>query len=233
MDVDLKTIELGHTFDYKELQERFRLIYGGVSFPGRRPGFTCIVGMTPERHFDSHNLYLLDEYESFDMRKLVRQCFALDRKSFISFNGYDRTDLPGRWLGPGKNDAAEMLINEMNDEFNKDNSDDYPFTHNFSLNPSLLYEMKDLYPYLLSEIKSLVDSDSQQLFLKDSIVANYLSGIMTGEVVDLQLGDFPAIEALGVVVAEMRKDDLATRQSMRFRHRNFNAYANWSRFRRR
>ena len=43
------------------------------------------------------------------------------------------------------------------------------------------------------------------MFLKDSKAANYLSRIEPGEVVDLQLGDYPAIEALAFAVIEMRQ----------------------------
>lgn len=232
-DMDLKTIELGHTFDYRELQSRFRLIYGGVSFPGKRPGCACVVGMTPERHFDNHDLYLLDEFESFDLRSLIRQCFALDRKYYISFNDYDRTALRGRWMGPGKNNAADRFIQEVNDEFNKDNRDDYPFTNWFYFDASPLFEMENLYPYILSEIKALLDSERRQLFLKDSLVASYLSGIKPEDVVDLQLGDFPAIEALTFAMIEIRQDDLIAERSMKYRRHNVDSYPNWKRFKRR
>ena len=40
--------------------------------------------------------------------------------------------------------------------------------------------------------------------MKDSKVANYFSGIEPGEVVELQFGDYPAIEALAFAVIEMR-----------------------------
>jgi hypothetical protein len=64
--------------------------------------------------------------------------------------------------------------------------------------------MEHLYPYILAQIRGLLDPDHRQLFLKDSKVANYLSGIEPGEVVNLQLGEYPAIEALAMAVLEMR-----------------------------
>jgi hypothetical protein len=210
------------------------MIYGGVAWPGKRPGFALVVGMDRKRHFDSHDIYLLDEYESFDIRKLVRQCVALDRKYFISYTGYSRTDSPGRWIGQSKNDAAYRLLQEVNDEFSRDSRDDIDdLTYYFSIDPTPLYEMENLYPYILAEIKELLDPERRQLFLKESKVANYLSGINPEEVVDMQLGDYPAVEALGIVVAEMRSDDIAAQQSMRLRCRNSSLYPNWKRFRRR
>jgi hypothetical protein len=60
--------------------------------------------------------------------------------------------------------------------------------------------MKAKYPYILAEIKGVLDRGNRQLFLKDSKVANHLGGINPEEVVDMQLGDFPVIEALAFAV---------------------------------
>jgi len=43
------------------------------------------------------------------------------------------------------------------------------------------------------------------LFLKDSKTKNYLGEIEPSEVVTLELGDYPAVEALAFAVIEMRK----------------------------
>ncbi len=43
------------------------------------------------------------------------------------------------------------------------------------------------------------------MFLKDSKTKNYLGEIEPSEVVSLELGDYPAIEALAFAVIEMRK----------------------------
>jgi len=45
--------------------------------------------------------------------------------------------------------------------------------------------------------QGLPDSQRCQLFLKDSKVVNYLSAIEESEIIPLELGDNPAIEALG------------------------------------
>jgi hypothetical protein len=43
------------------------------------------------------------------------------------------------------------------------------------------------------------------LFLKDSKTKKYLGEIEPSEVVTLELGDYPAVEALAFAVIEMRK----------------------------
>ena len=105
---DLKTAKLGQTFGCREMKNCCKAIYGGVSWPGKRPGFAVVVAMDIRQHFDSHDICLLDEFESFRTRDLVRQCGALDLK-------YG----PKRWIGDWKNDAADHFISEMNNEFER------------------------------------------------------------------------------------------------------------------
>lgn len=81
-----------------------KAVYGAVSWPGKRPGFIVIVAMDPARHFDSHDIYLLEEFESSSVRDLVRQCDVLDFK-------YS----PERFIGDWKNDATDHFIRELND----------------------------------------------------------------------------------------------------------------------
>ena len=98
-EIDLRTTELGHAFSYAELQGRCRALWGSVSFPGKRPGFAVVIGMDHKPHFDSHDIFLIDEFESFDMRQLIRQCGALDVKYGISLSRSYHPDSPGRWVG--------------------------------------------------------------------------------------------------------------------------------------
>jgi hypothetical protein len=74
----------------------------------------------------------------------------------------------------------------------------------FYLCSTPLLDMNHLYQHILSKLKSLLDKDRRQLFLKDSAVVNYLGSIEPTDVVDLELGDYPAIEALAFAVVEMR-----------------------------
>jgi len=188
----LKETDLGEEIAIADLKRESRLICGGVSWPGKRPGFAVVLAMHPEKHLDSYDVYLLDEFESFDMRQLVRQCGVLDFKY-----------RPKMWIGDSRNDAAARFINEMNDE--RQRSDDrWRRRRLFSVSRTMMLEMERLYQYILPQIKRLLDKDRRQLELRDSKILNYLSMIDSAEIADLELGDYPAIEAIAFAVLEMR-----------------------------
>ncbi|MFC1634237.1 hypothetical protein ACFL5Z_05295 [Planctomycetota bacterium] len=234
-NMDIKTSELGHVFTYQELQNQCWAVWGGVAFPGKRPGFAVVVGMGKQKYFDSHDIYLLDEYESIDIRKLVRQCGALDRKYFISYTGYGRRGLQGQWIGDHKNGAASRFIEEMNNEFGRvyHDIDDYINSWHFSLCSTRLFKLERPYQHLLPQIKNQLNPEQRQLFLKDSKVTSYLADTEGSEMAELELGDYPAIEALGFAVAEMRDADVIEQQSKQYRLRNDNPQRKWPLFRRR
>lgn len=189
---ELKEAELGHTFEIDALQETCKVVCGGVSWPGKRPGFAVVLAMNGFGHFDSYDICLLDEYESFDIRSLVRQCGVLDYKY-----------KPEYWIGDRHNDAADSFIDEMNREF-KLPEESQKKRKPFCLFSTPLLDMNCLYQHILASLKNLLDKERRQLFLKDSAVVNYLGSIEPAEIVALELGDYPAIEALAFAVIEMR-----------------------------
>ena len=186
--MDIRTAPLGHEFTQAELKGQCRAIYGGVAWPGKREGYAVVIAMDKEKHGDSYDIYLLDEAESFDIRELVHTCDALDQR-------YE----PKIWLGDFSNDAAYPYIGKLNAERHGKKMRRF----NFYRTP--LLDKEHLYQFILSEIKGLLNPENRQLFLKDSKVATFLSGIELEEAVDLQLGDYPAIEALAFAVIEMRQ----------------------------
>ena len=186
---DVKNGRLGEPFDTRELKHCCKAIYGGVSFPGQREGFAVVVAMDRARHLDNHDVCLLDEYESFDMRELIRQCGALNYKY-----------LPERWIGDCQKDAARQFILEMNNEHPNERR------RQFGLSWTPLLDMEALYPYIMAEIKRLRTHDRRQLFLPDdSKVLSYMNGIEPSEIASLTFGDFPSIEALAFAVIAMRR----------------------------
>jgi len=174
-----------------------------VAWPGKRPGFAVVVATDRTRHLDSYDICLLDEYEDFDIRKLVRQCGALDAKYSISLSRTYRPDSPGRWVGDYKDDAANQFIQEINTEQKRDGS--AIGREPFSLTWTTMIEMENLYEFIVPEIKALVDSEHRQLFLKDSKILSYMSQIEGTEMAELERGEFPAIEALACAVIAMRR----------------------------
>lgn len=192
---DVKKAKLGQTFSSMEIMNSCKAVYGAVSWPGKRPGFAVVVAMDSTRHIDSYDISLLDEFESDRMRDLVRQCGVLDLKW-----------TPERFIGDWKNEAADHFIREMNSEKkNQQHKEAGILTRQFSLTPTLMLEMDNLYQYILDELKKLLDEEHRQLILKeDSKILDYLSEIKSSKAADLQLGDYPAIEALAFAAIEMR-----------------------------
>ena len=167
---DIKTTKLNYPLNDVELTNQCKVVYGGVSWPGNQPGFAVIVAMMYEQHLDSHDIYLLEEYESFDTRELVRQCGAMDARY-----------KPAMWIGDNRNNAADKLINEMTSELYLPAS---PMVarRSFCVFPTMMTEMNQLYAYMLPHLKKLLDPGRRVLFLKDSKILSYLSAIEESEI---------------------------------------------------
>jgi len=181
--------------DNQESQRRYDKKYGGVAFPGKLPGFAVVVGMEQEKlsiPSEHRHVYVLDEFESEDLRHLLRQCRALGFK-----HG------PERWIGNSRHDAAQRFICEMNAE-SKDSAQPYAkYKQKFNLTATCILDMEHPFPYILPELKRMLGPNEKQLFFGQSKIAEYLTAIQAEEIPDLEFGEFPAIEALGFAVIEM------------------------------
>ena len=180
MEENIKTSKIGYSFSREQLLKECHLIYGGISVPGKHPGFAVVLAADKKRHSD---IYLLDETESFDMRELIYQSGALDFKY-----------RPSYWIGDYRNKAAAQFIEDFN------NQSDH--RRKFSLTWTPLFNMESLYSYVLPQIKELCRL--KQLFIKEGKIANYLRSIQENEISELELGAYPAIESLAFAVIEMR-----------------------------
>ena len=190
---DIKASPLNHVFSPKELKQQCKAIYGGVSWPGKRPGFVAIVGMSRNKHLDNYDIYLLAEYESIYIREIVRQSGVLDFE-------YQ----PKVWYGDNQNDAADEFIREMNQEFtSSENSQEHQ--RHFSVHSTRILEMEKVYPYILESTRRLLDKNRRQLYLKESKILGYLNNISPLDASALEFGDYPALEALAFSVLEMRR----------------------------
>ena len=199
----IKTAELGHTFTRLELKKECRAICGGVAWPGKRPGFAVVLGMGNDKHFDSYDIYLLDEFESIDTRELVRQCGVLDLK-------YE----PDMWIGDNRNDAADKFIWEMNNERGKPD-DSQIKVRCLSICSTQILDMAFPYQYILPELKHMLDIGRRQLFLKSSKTVDSLAAIEPQEISAFEIGEFPAVEALAFAAFEIRRYGSQRRKSNR------------------
>ncbi len=189
--MDIRTSDLGTAFTTHELAEQAHVLYGGVAWPGKRPGFAVVLALGKEQRFDGYDLCLLDETESADTRELVHRMAGLGTKY-----------APARWIGDNRNGAADRFLHEWN-AMQPAPLDDYEERRCLCLCRSGLLEIDRPYEYLLPTLKSLLDKDRRRLFLKDSRIIPYLGAIVPDEIPFLAWGDFPAIEALGLAVHQL------------------------------
>ena len=196
-ETDYRTTEIGEVLDYSELRLRTITLWGGVAWPSKRPGFAVVVAMEKKAHLNSHDIFLLDEYESFDTRLLVRQIGALDAKYGILRDRVYYPDTINKWIGDNMNAAADRFIAEMNAQNKKTRC-------RMTLSPTMMTEMNNVYSYLLPQIKDLLNVKRRRLFIKGSKIIDYLSEVEEIEIADFKIGEYPAIEALGFTIIEMR-----------------------------
>lgn len=195
---DLKEAELGYVPENRwDVNRASRAVFGGVSWPGKRPGFAVVVAMDKHRRFESYDVCLLAEYESPSVRNLVRQAGGV----------LDYTYEPTRWIGDWKNDAADKFIREMNSERTKQET-------KFSPTWTPMLEMENPYPFMLDELKRLMDEKRRMLFLKDSQILNSLRIGPDEDISSFKIGEYPAIEALCFAVFSM-KDSIHAKQTKR------------------
>ena len=167
-----------------------RYIYGGVSWPGKRAGFAVVVLRDSKEHFDSYDVQVIAEFESWSTRDLVRQIGVLDD-----------VYMPDRWIGDNRNDAADAFVRELS----RDGDRDRRRSKLMFVYTSML-EMDYFYRYALDEIKRLTERSRKMLYLKDSSIVRYLSEIIDEEqIAELKYGEYPAIEALAFAVITVQK----------------------------
>ena len=208
---DIRTSKLGSHIEYVDMIDATPAVWGGIAGPCEdRPGYIIVVGACKERHPGGYELCVLDDYESFDVRELIRQCVAMDLKYWVSWRRIDQSGDPeGRWLADETHDAAMDFLAEANDEFRRESRlhQSLQKPRQIRIRHTALLEKEHLYDFLLPQIKLWLQPDRMLLYLKDSKVALHLQGfdaIDASDISGLKIGYCPAMEALGYVTVELQ-----------------------------
>ena len=189
----IRELPINATYDHLMPTPDRRYIYGGVAWPGKRAGFAVIVLMDDKPHFDSHDVCVLAEFESFSTRDLVRQIGVLDS-----------TYMPDRWIGDNRNDAADKFVRELQNDGDRDRR----MSKLMFVYTSML-EMDYFYRYALDEIHRLTQTKRKMLYLKESVIEIYMHDFIDEEMItELKYGDYPAIEALAYAVITILKSKI-------------------------
>jgi|GEM_PF-5005683 len=193
---EVKAAPLGQTFDVRALKECCKAVRSAVTWQGKNPGFAVVVAMNSFRRFGRtrREIVLLDEVESRDMAELIHKCEALHLKY-----------KPADWYGDPDNAAANRIIQRLNQE--RQNP--------FSLIRPTIIGMDKPYQFILQSLRPILKPENRELFLKDSQIIDYLGQINEDEETDLELGSFPAIEALSFAALEDNWEPSITNEEIR------------------
>jgi hypothetical protein len=178
---DIKKAELSEACEIHDLNRCCRAVCGGIGWPSsKKPGFAVVMAMARNEQTGEYEMCILHEFESSSYREIIRHCEGLHSK-------YE----PNMWIADTTNDSAEEIKHKMREEVG------------FDLSETDLIEMNPLYPLLLDTLKELLNPEHRRLFLKNSKLLKYLGDIEEGQDAKLELGEYPAIEALAFAVIEL------------------------------
>jgi hypothetical protein len=166
---------------------KYRRIYGGISWPGKRPGFIVIVGELKQPR--AHKFVLLDESEDFDVQELIKVAEALD----FYFK-------PERWFTNTENKGAMRLVAEANAT-----SDDTRIgSRQLLLLPSRLRQLRsEVFTYLYPRLKRMVGEGGSLDISRGPKVLGYMADPQEQDIQSITWGEYPSIEALAFCVFEL------------------------------
>ncbi len=197
-----KAILIGHPWDHGDLYATFETVMGGVAFPRKNPGFAIVAGLQREPDWGVREIMVLDEFESWNLRDLLKQCAAFG----CQYNTQAEDSF--RWIGDYRDQAARAIVHELNAEQEGRGPSRTLSRGYLSICHTPILDVQQApYHLILSMVGEYIKKERRQLVLKESKVKQHLSTVnaLGPEVIaDLTFGAFPAIEALSFVVKALR-----------------------------
>lgn len=218
---ELRTLGMDHPWTPKGLHEHFAVIFGGLAYPGRRPGHAVVVGLLYAQAKEDFEAHVLGETESEDLGVLLRACRGLASRYRMPGMWVKE---PFRWIGNGKHAGANRIMWKLNDEVQGGHGRD-----RITVESATILDTPQPYLSLLAILRDHTQGARKTLYLHGSRVAHAMTEIRSDEVADTLLGEYPAIEALGFALDALRSwfDTYVNRPPI---PRNGGAYRNWPRF---
>jgi len=187
----------------QEQDKLYKKIYGGISWPGQRPGFICIMGEL--RQQGPNRFVLLDEFEDFDTGELISRAGA--------FDVYYR---PEKWLSGELDKATKKLLIE----FNKGLDPRQP-GRRLKISPSRIKALEDdVFRYCFPKLRKSTGPNGELDISKGKMLLNYMSLPQDNEISAIKFGDYPSIEAAIFCIT-----DLEAVESQRQYDKTDNEYA--------
>lgn len=179
---------------------KYKTIFGGMAWPGKRPGFIVIVGEL--RQPGAVKFVLLDEAEDFDAQVLIKAAA-----------GFDLFYRPERWYTDGENQAALRLVQEVN------STDRTVGSRRLRLVPSQLRGLKDqVFTYLYPRLKRMMGEGGSLDISRGAKILGYMAAPQDSDITQVTWGDYPAIEALAFAVFELDRTPVTTGASTKAKH---------------
>ena len=172
-------------YDTDDPKHFYGRIFGGIGWRGKQPGFIVAVGenLEKDKNLDVYHRFILKEYENFDTLKLLNM--ALD------FRDNSRVK---PWVGDPDNEVEMMALEKVNEKL----------PHEFYLSIDWAPHSDDpkAFEFYLGMIERGVNPYKVLHFGKSKITKD-LQEINLGNRNSLSVGDYPAVTALGSVLAYM------------------------------
>ncbi len=173
-------------FDTTNIKE-YRRIVGGTGWPsGDNPGFICVAGEDVNKitRLKTRKCWLLAEFESSDIEKLVKRMYDLQNKYLIE-----------TWYSDTENALMMHFVDRFNRKLSKKKKDvcisEAPF----------IGEAHNLRVYA-HQIKGRVSPAKKTLqFGGNSRIPGVISGLSPDDVQKKKAEDYPAIAALGYIIS--------------------------------
>ena len=166
-------------YDTDDPKHFYGRIVGGIGWRGKRPGFICVVGedLEKDKTLDEYHLWILREYENFDTKKLLEKC--LEFRDFSCVKG---------WYGDADNELEMDYLEKVN----------FPIPCEYHLRIDWAPHSDDpkAFEFCLDIIERGLNPHKLLHFGK-SKVREYLNEINQENRGSFNVGDYPAITALG------------------------------------
>jgi len=178
---DPRTTELGYVWNYVDLIDCTKAVWGGISWPtDEQEGFVTVVAAGRKPYKDGYELFVLDEFHSFNVLDMVRQCIVFDSKYWISWPRMDQSGDPkGRWIADETHEAAQIFIKQLATEKRiYSNIKGRPNYHPYyiarsrrdlklRLQRTHLLDIEHLYDYLIPQFIQWLQPERKLLYLKN------------------------------------------------------------------
>jgi len=177
-------------YDTDNPKHNYGRIVGGVGWRGKRPGFIVAVGedLEPDKNLNDSHLWVLREYESEDTLKMLNK--ALELRDFESVTP---------WIGDTENQVEMSFLKKVNERI--------PPEMYFRIDLAPNADDPKAFDFCLNVIKRALDPH-KLLHLGESKIKEYMGSINDDNVNSFGVLDFPAITALGNVIAYIREHRL-------------------------